>query len=115
MGAPKVPKVIAKALKEYDDIEVISTSSVSGGCINEAFHYVTNKGDFFVKINKGSDAYDMFMAESKGLEEINNAVEGFAPEPIIFDYLNESKKGGAFLVTTYISLGCSNSRKYKLN
>jgi len=49
MGAPKVPKVIAKALKEYDDIEVISTSSVSGGCINEAFHYVTNKGDFFCK------------------------------------------------------------------
>jgi len=51
MGAPKVPKVIAKALKEYhDDIEVFSTSSVSGGCINEAYHYVTNKGDFFVKV-----------------------------------------------------------------
>jgi len=52
MGAPKVPKAVAKALKEYDDeIEVFSTGSVSGGCINEAYHYVTNKGDFFVKVN----------------------------------------------------------------
>jgi len=115
MGAPKVPKVILKALKEYNgNIEVFSTSSVSGGCINEAFHYVTNKGDFFVKINKSNDAYDMFMAESKGLEEINNAVKDFAPEPIAYDYLNESKKGGAFLITTYIPLSSSSSREVQI-
>jgi len=115
MGVPKVPKVILKALKEYDDnIEVFSISSVGGGCINEAYHYVTNKGDFFVKINKGSDAYDMFMAEGKGLEAINRAVPEFAPEPLAYDYLNENKKGGAFLITTYIPLTSSSSREIQV-
>jgi len=114
MGA-KVPKVILKALKNVDEeIEVLSTSTVSGGCINEAYHYTTNKGEFFVKINKDNDAYDMFMAESKGLEEINRAVKDFAPKPIVFDYLNESKKGGAFLITTYIHLTSNNSRETQI-
>ncbi|ORX54229.1 Ketosamine-3-kinase [Piromyces finnis] len=115
MGVPKIPKAIAKALKDYNnEIEVFSTNSVSGGCINEAFHYVTNKGDFFVKINKSNDAYDMFMAESKGLEEINRAVPDFGPKPIYFDYLNENKKGGAFLITTYIHLTSSSSREIQV-
>jgi len=114
MGAPKIPKVIAKALKDYDNIEVISTCTLGGGCINEAYQYVTNKGDFFVKINKDNDAYDMFMAESKGLEEINRAVEDFAPKPIVYDYLNENKKGGAFLITTYIPLTNSSSREVQI-
>jgi len=56
----------------------------------------------------------MFMAESKGLEEINNAVKGFAPEPIGYDYLNESKKGGAFLIITYIPLTTNNSRETQI-
>ncbi|OUM68874.1 hypothetical protein PIROE2DRAFT_57833 [Piromyces sp. E2] len=56
----------------------------------------------------------MFMAEGKGLEEINRAVPDFAPEPIYYDYLNENKKGGAFLITTYIPLTSSNSREIQV-
>jgi len=51
MGVLKIPKSILKTLKDYDDeIEVSSINSVKGGCINEAYRYVTNKGDFFVKV-----------------------------------------------------------------
>lgn len=113
--APKVPKEIMKALKEIDnDIEVTTIYSVNGGCINETFHYVTTKGEYFVKINKKNESYDMFKAEREGLLEINIAVKGFAPKPLKLGFLNENKKGGAFLIMEYIQLKNVNTREIQV-
>lgn len=117
MSKLKVPKEVLKSLKSSvnESIEIKSIDSVSGGCINEAFHYVTTHGDFFVKINRSNESYEMFSAESAGLKEINLAVKGFAPEPIALGYLNENKKGGAFLIMNYIPLTSSGSREAQIS
>ena len=43
------------------------TRSLSGGCINNGFEFVSNEGSFFIKTNSASRFPGMFQAEATGL------------------------------------------------
>ena len=51
-------------------VSISQVTSVSGGDINEAIRIDTNKRNYFVKYNKGSQAYAMLEAESIALKQI---------------------------------------------
>ncbi|WP_144391710.1 fructosamine kinase family protein [Pleionea sediminis] len=62
---------------------IANISSVSGGCINDAYQIeLTNGKNFFLKCHSG---VSMFGAEARGLAAINDRVVGFAPEVIAFE------------------------------
>jgi len=56
--------------------------SVSGGCINEAAKFITNKSDYFIKWNLKDDFPGMFYHEKHGLEALQKA-DGIVPKPIL--------------------------------
>lgn len=63
-------------------VTLISTASVGGGDINEAFLLHTGQGDYFVKKNSASLFPGMFEKEAKGLELLRSAHEIDVPEVI---------------------------------
>ena len=78
--------------------QIISTSSISGGSINQAKKLHTNCGDFFLKLNSASRFPDMFKAEAKGLDLLRAADELFIPEVLAFGEEN----GEQYLLMDYI-------------
>ncbi|CEI95698.1 hypothetical protein RMCBS344292_09877 [Rhizopus microsporus] len=76
---------------------------LSGGSISQAAKYATDKGDFFVKTNRDSEAYKWFKAESLALERINCAVPDFAPRPIHYQESSTDNEQ-AFIVTEYVPM-----------
>ncbi|CEG81689.1 hypothetical protein RMATCC62417_15856 [Rhizopus microsporus] len=82
---------------------VHNIKSLSGGSISQAAKYTTDKGDFFVKTNRDSEAYKWFKAESLALERINRAVPGFAPRPIHYQESSTDNEQ-AFIVTEYVPM-----------
>jgi protein-ribulosamine 3-kinase len=64
---------------------IISTSSLSGGCISNAFRINTGTGgEYFLKINDSSP-HSMFANEANGLSEIKKANAIRVPEVILFN------------------------------
>ncbi len=63
-------------------VSIISSSSISGGCINHAFKIDTTIGEFFLKHNNASLYPEMFSAEEQGLRLLRDAGEIFIPRPI---------------------------------
>ncbi len=94
--------------------EPFTLSPIHGGDINEAFLVTGSDQDFFVKYHNGAYARDMFNKEKKGLELINKAVAGFAPES--FAVIN--KGNHAVLLLEFIKSGnkssCQSSLAEKL-
>ena len=80
-------------------IELISTSAVSGGDINEAYILETSSGDFFVKKNSASRYPEMFEKEARGLKVLADAKEISIPEVVFFGEENDV----AFLVLKFIN------------
>ncbi len=64
------------------DIEILSSSSLSGGSINEAVRLETNIGVFFLKWNSSSLYPAMFEKEANGLSILKQADEIFIPAVI---------------------------------
>ena len=83
--------------------EVIGISPVSGGCIHNAQKVITNKENYFVKMNHASDS-NMFRTEYSGLELLASAGEINVPEAIAYGV----KDGQAYLLLNFID---SNARK----
>lgn len=84
--------------------EPFKLTPVHGGDINEAFLVTAGDQEFFIKYHCGSYAADMFQKEVMGLELINKAVPGFAPQTksifsqcdhsiLIMEYLETSSNG----------------------
>ncbi|CAI2164585.1 11306_t:CDS:2 [Funneliformis geosporum] len=86
--------------------DILNQSTLSGGCINDAFKLSTDTGDVFVKTSSGVNARAMFEGEIESLNAILVTVPGFAPKPLCLGAL---PNGGAFIVTTYKRLSTSYS------
>lgn len=82
-------------------IELIDTSPVSGGDINEAYRFSTSNGDFFIKKNSASRFPQMFEKETLGLKLLEEKGEIEVPKPIGFG----SNNGTAFLILYFIKTG----------
>ena len=93
-----VQRIISETIDEQP--KVISVSPVSGGCIHNAQMVVTEKGDYFIKMNNAADL-DMFKTEYSGLELLARAGEIDVPEPIAFGV----RDGQAYLILKFIHSG----------
>lgn len=97
--------IIEQAISDatQNSFTVTEKSSVSGGCINNAFTVQGENDSFFVKLND-ADLLDMFEAEFEGLSEIVQSNTISVPEPIC----NGVAEDSAFIVLENLSIGPSN-------
>ena len=79
-------------------VELISTSPVGGGDINEAFRFDTSEGLFFVKKNSASRFPGMFEKEARGLQLLADAKEIPVPKVISHDEVNDT----SYLILKFI-------------
>ena len=76
-----IPKEIADSLSGYfassgnPSFTIISSSSLSGGCINNVSRLTTSAGDFCIKFNKRDLFPEMFEGEADGLGILKKAGE----------------------------------------
>ncbi len=83
-----LPKKLEQGLAENlssrykHPVTLLSSNSVSGGCINQAEKITTSEGVFFLKWNDAFKYPEMFEAEAKGLKLLKDAGEIFIPEVI---------------------------------
>jgi fructosamine-3-kinase len=76
---------IKTRLEEKLGTKIKSFSSLSGGCISDAYKIVTNDNSaFFLKYNSGS-SNDMFIKEANGLNELVKANSIRIPEVLSFN------------------------------
>lgn len=80
-------------------IKLVSSNVVGGGDINDAYHFKTTKGDFFVKKNSSSRYPHMFEKEVLGLNvlKVTNAIS--VPEVIA----NGEAGDVAFLILKFVN------------
>jgi protein-ribulosamine 3-kinase len=79
--------------------KIKSFTSLSGGCISDAYKITTNdKSDFFLKYNP-STSNDMFIKEANGLKELAKShtirvpeVLGFDDDYILLEYISTGSK-----------------------
>jgi fructosamine-3-kinase len=91
-----LPNEIKKTLLEILNEDVIDFSSLSGGCISDAYKIQTKSGRFyFLKIDASST--DLFLKEANGLRELRRANAIRVPEVI-----HAERK---FILTEYITPG----------
>jgi protein-ribulosamine 3-kinase len=102
-------KEINQVLREEFNVHKINNiRSVSGGCINNAYHYDTDACHFFIKTNTVSHSKKMFDAEYKGLEVLANACNSeylHVPKPLYVGDLSN----GAFIVLEYMEMSSGRS------
>ncbi len=79
-----------------------SQSTVSGGCINQAYQVRDENNVYFVKLND-ADKLDMFEAEFDGLNELQQSDTIRVPTPICCGVAQQS----AFIVLEYLELGAN--------
>lgn len=109
--------VVAEYLTKHSGkiVSVKKTSSISGGCINDAGKIETNIGAFFVKWNNASMFPKMFETEAKGLKLLKQANCVNIPEVIgygetdniswiILEYIEPAAPGKNFWEEFAISL-----------
>ncbi|NLZ95491.1 MAG: fructosamine kinase family protein, partial [Bacteroidales bacterium] len=83
--------------------------SLSGGSISSAYLLKWDKGAYFLKVNSNSDALDMFKAEQKGLQAIEETNTIAVPKVYYIDvYENKS-----FLLMDYVVSKSANESDYK--
>jgi fructosamine-3-kinase len=76
---------IKASIEEKLGSKIESISSLSGGCISDAFKVTTDNGsNFFLKYNS-SALNDMFIKEANGLNELSKANAIRIPEVLSFD------------------------------
>jgi len=87
------------ALKEHLEyilcVSIDSVRSISGGDISRAYLLETESERFFCKTNASEQAYDMFVAEKKGLETIGKTKTIAVPKVLLCEPL---EKGGLLLM-----------------
>jgi len=103
MLSGKLKESLEKGLTESfkKPVSIISSSSISGGCINHAVKICTNLGEYFLKHNSASLYPQMFNVEKKGLCLLRNADEIFIPIPIC----SGEKGANSFLVLELVQSG----------
>lgn len=94
---PDIAVQISASINAPFDVE--KTSSISGGCINQAYCIGDGKHSFFVKLNK-TESLQMFEAEAAGLQEIKNSHTLRVPTPVCWG----RNEANAWLVLEYIEM-----------
>ena len=79
-------------------VRINTLRSISGGDISQAFLLETASERFFCKLNEGTEAYKMFLAEKAGLEAISETKTIATPKVL----LCEKFEAGGFLLMEYI-------------
>lgn len=91
-----------KSIQEYISEEmsekINSTKPITGGSISSAYLIETSNKNFFLKINKAPDAVEMFHAEQKSL----NAIEQTKTISVPHVYLVNSHNEMAFILMDYV-------------
>jgi protein-ribulosamine 3-kinase len=82
-------------------VKIDSVLPAGGGCINECFVLQTAPGKFFLKRNNPEHFPKMFECEVKGLQILNDAVNGISPEVIVTD----EQKDEMLIILPYIETG----------
>jgi fructosamine-3-kinase len=82
-------------------VEIKSTESLSGGCINHALKLITSAGNFFVKWNSDSAYPGMFESEAKGLNILSQSNTLRIPEVISTGEENNT----SFILLEFIEAG----------
>ena len=78
-------KKIKIRIEEKLGKKIKSFSSLSGGCISDAYKLITDNGSaFFLKYNSGS-SNDIFIKEANGLKELSKANSIRIPDVLSFD------------------------------
>lgn len=78
--------------------KINSTKPVTGGSISSAYLLETSNKNFFLKINKAPEALEMFLAEQKGLNTIEQTGTISIPHVHLVDSHNEK----AFILMDYV-------------
>ncbi|WP_372647607.1 fructosamine kinase family protein [Draconibacterium sp.] len=106
-GSDRVIREVEKRLSEVfgETVNVMSSSVLSGGCINHASKIDTNCGSFFLKWNSYCES-DIFTREAESLRELSKASDGTVSVPKVF-YAKEIDETPAFLVMEYLEPGGS--------
>jgi len=86
-------------------VELLKTTPVGGGDINDAYRFETSAGRFFIKINSASRFPQMFQKEAQGLRLLKSTDEIEVPEVITF----EEESDIAFLLLKFINTGTKKS------
>jgi fructosamine-3-kinase len=68
-----LPEEIKQACEQLIGTNTIKSRSVSGGSINQAFRLETEKGAYFLKINRSPLAKRMLSTEARGLQGLRDA------------------------------------------
>ena len=82
-------------------VKIDSVVPAGGGCINECFVLQTAAGKFFLKRNDPKQFPKMFEGEAKGLQLLNETVNGISPKVIITD----EQKDDMLLILQHIETG----------
>lgn len=90
-----VGKILQNSLEQK--VKVLDISPISGGCIHHAQKVRTDRGLYFIKINKALDE-NMFKTEFSGLQLLETANEIDVPTPIAFGSYNNQ----AYLILEFI-------------
>ncbi|NJL90435.1 MAG: fructosamine kinase family protein [Coleofasciculaceae cyanobacterium SM2_1_6] len=90
-------------------LTILGQKSVAGGCINQNYTLQTNLGNYFVKLNQAS-LIEMFVAEAKGLLQMQATGTIKVPRPICYGTVNDR----AYLVLEYLDLSKNSSQDWSL-
>ncbi|MGI8892359.1 MAG: fructosamine kinase family protein [Bacteroidia bacterium] len=91
------------------NVEIISVSTVGGGCINHAQKLKTTAGDFFIKKNNASSYPGMFEAEAKGLKLLADTNAIHIPHPIATGVFENT----SFIIIEHINSAPKNKNFWK--
>jgi fructosamine-3-kinase len=102
-----VREEIEKLLSEKsgEPVEIYSTNSIGGGCINNASKIETSIGSFFVKWNSNCQP-DIFTREAESLSELKTATGDELKVPEVYASKEVNTTPG-FLVLEYLAPGYS--------
>ncbi|WP_462251555.1 fructosamine kinase family protein [Ekhidna sp.] len=101
-----IHEILAKHLSHSEN--TLSISSVSGGCINNAYKIEIKDSSLFLKWNR-EELNDMFATESKGLDILNTESKLQSPEVIGQGII----EGKSYLLTNWIDKGAQASNFWK--
>lgn len=88
---------IINQIETATGIQIASSSSISGGCISNAYKVTAIDGsDYFLKINNNAPEY-FFQREANGLKELKKAFFLKTPDTII--------TGNNFILTEFVQIG----------
>lgn len=87
-------------IEELDIGTLLSTRTISGGSINDAFQIETTEGKFFLKLNSASRFPNMFEAEKRGLELLGQT-SFIVPKPLAVGTHVDTQ----FIITEWVEQG----------